>query len=78
MIKLDISTALFLFLFGTVILVLFFWAFTEKRSKFGGFGSLRKDVWHCSICKYMYINPEPGDFSRCPQCNSINKRRDKQ
>lgn len=75
MIKLDISVALFLYLFGTVILIFILWIWLEKKPKFSAFKKGQKIVWQCSVCSFMYnTDPEKRDFSRCPQCHSINKR----
>ena len=74
MIKLDISVALFLYLFGTVIVIFILWVWLERRPKFSVFRTEQKKVWQCSVCSFMYnTDSERRDFSRCPQCNSINK-----
>jgi len=74
MIKLDISVALFVYLFFTVILVLVLWIRLERRSGFTNFKVNRKDVWQCSVCSYVYADKKGEDFSRCPRCRSINKK----
>ncbi|MFH1380610.1 MAG: hypothetical protein ABIH57_00365 [Candidatus Omnitrophota bacterium] len=74
MIKMDISQALFFYLFFTVIVVFFIWIWLERKSNFKTFKSDRKDVYQCSICHYVYANPKDEDFSRCPRCKSINKK----
>ena len=74
MIKLDISVALFVYLFFTVVLVLALWIWFEKRSRFTDFETNRENVWQCSVCSYVYVDKKGEDFSRCPRCNSINQK----
>ena len=74
MIKLDISTALFFYLFFTVICVFGLWVWLDRRSKLSSFRVERKNVWQCSICSYVYIDAKDDDLSRCPRCKRINKK----
>ncbi|OGW74924.1 MAG: hypothetical protein A2Z72_00120 [Omnitrophica bacterium RBG_13_46_9] len=74
MIKLDISVALFLYLFGTVIVVFALWIWLGKRPESGAFGARRESVWQCSVCSYVYTDTKNEDFSRCPRCKSINTK----
>jgi len=73
MIKLDISVALFIYLFCTVIGVLVLWIWMERDSGFSTFTAKRRDVSQCSVCSYVYMDIKNGDFSRCPRCKSINE-----
>lgn len=75
MIKLDLSLAIFCYLFFTVIIVLVLWVWFEKASKTGDFSQSRKNVWQCNICGHIYTEDKTDDFSRCPQCKSINERK---
>ena len=74
MIKLDISTALFIYLFFTVVLVLGLWTWLGRDSLSKTFRIERKDIWQCTVCGYVYVDAENEDFSRCPRCKSINKK----
>ena len=74
MIKLDISVALFIYLFFTVIVVFVLWIWLERRSGFANFKTSRENVWQCSVCSYVYVDGKGEDFSRCPRCNSINQK----
>jgi len=74
MIKLDISTALFFYLFFTVICVFVLWLWLDRASRFNLFKVERKNVWQCPVCSYVYIDIKEGDLSRCPRCTSINKK----
>lgn len=74
MIKLDISIALFIYLFFTVIGVLILWIWLERGSGFTAFKVNRENIWQCSVCSYVYIDAKMEDFSRCPRCKSINRK----
>lgn len=74
MIKLDISIALFIYLFCTVIVTFALWIWMEKKARFTAFKIDRKNVWQCSVCKYVYLGQKDEDFARCPRCSSINKK----
>jgi uncharacterized paraquat-inducible protein A len=77
MIQLDISVALFLFLFCTVVVTFILWIWVDRRSDLGDFKAKREEIWQCSICRHVYVDPKNEDFSRCPRCKSINTRREK-
>lgn len=74
MIKLDISMALFLYLLGTVVFILFIWAFFDFGTRLKTFSSDEKYIWHCTICSFTYIDSRHEDISKCPRCNSYNER----
>ena len=75
MIKVDIATAVALYLSVYVVGLLGLWIFLEERSKFRGFTSDRKYVWHCSICGYIYIDSKHEKLSVCPRCSSYNEKK---
>lgn len=78
MIKLDISVALFLYLFFSAIFILILWSFVDFGTKLKTYSSDEKYIWHCSICSYNYIDSRHDDISTCPRCGSYNERgRDK-
>jgi len=74
MIKVDISTALFVYLFFSVIVVLILWAFIDFGTKLRAYGPDEKFIWHCPICTYTYIDSKNQDISVCPRCKSYNQR----
>lgn len=74
MIKVDISTALFLYLFLSVIVVLLAWVFFSFGTKLKTFSSEEKYIWHCSICTHTYIDSKHSEISRCPRCGSYIQR----
>ena len=74
MIKLDMSTALFLYLFFSVFLVLLAWMFLNFGTKQKTFSSEEKHIWHCSICALTYVDSKREVVSKCPRCDSYNQR----
>lgn len=74
MIKVDISTALFLYLFLAVIVVLLAWVFFSFGTKLKTFSSEEKYIWHCSICAHTYIDSKHDEISKCPRCGSYIER----
>ena len=76
MIKVDISTALFLYLFFTAVLLLILWSFFNFGTKMKTFGSEEKYIWHCSICTLTYVDSRHENISKCPRCGSYNEKID--
>ena len=74
MIKMDISMALFFYLFGSAIVVLLLWSFFDFGIKLKTFSSDEKYIWHCSICSTTYIDSRHEEISKCPKCGSYNQR----
>ncbi|MBU0683797.1 MAG: hypothetical protein ABIH85_00360 [Candidatus Omnitrophota bacterium] len=74
MIKVDIATALFLYLFITAIGLLIVWSFFSFGTKLKTFSSDEKHIWRCSICTFTYIDSRNELVSKCPRCKSFNQR----
>jgi len=74
MIKIDISTALFLYLFFSVIIVLIAWLFMDFGIRLSTFSSEEKYIWHCTICTHTYIDSRNDEISVCPRCHSYIER----
>ncbi|MDP8299842.1 MAG: hypothetical protein P9L88_08090 [Candidatus Tantalella remota] len=70
----DISTALFVYLLFTAVVVLIVWSFLNFGTRLKTFSSDEKYIWHCSICANTYIDSMHEDISKCPRCNSYNQR----
>lgn len=74
MIKLDITTLIFLYILFSVISLLVIWII------YGYIGVRRflpKDVryiWKCSVCSHIYVDSKHEDMSVCPLCGSYNKK----
>jgi hypothetical protein len=73
-IRLDISTLVFLYLLCTMAAVFFLWFFLEKKAAFPKFVREEADVWECTICAYTYVDSTHHEISQCPQCKSYNKK----
>lgn len=74
MIKVDITTAIFLYLMSALGVVFFLWIFFEKKAVLPKFVREEADVWECSICTHIYVDSTHHEISRCPQCKSYNKK----
>ncbi len=74
MIKLDISVAIFLYLFFTAIVLLVLWCFFDLGTKLKTFSSDEEYIWHCAICAFTYVDSTRDDISKCPRCASFNQR----
>lgn len=75
MIKLELSLAISLFLIFSVIAMLVFWAFFERRSTARRVNPEEKFVWQCSVCTFFYIDSKNDEISVCPRCGSYNSRK---
>jgi len=70
MIKIDLSMALFFYLFFSVIFVLLSWVFINLGTRMRSYSSEEQYIWHCSICSNTYIDSKSDDISKCPRCGS--------
>lgn len=77
MIKVDISTGLFIYLLATAVFILVIWSFFDFGTKLKTFSSEEEHIWHCTICSYTYIDSKNEEISTCPRCGSYNQRRKK-
>ncbi len=78
MIKLDLSMAIFFYLFFTAVLILALWCFYNFGTRMKTFSSDEKYIWHCHICANTYIDSRNEDISKCPRCGSFNQRLEKE
>lgn len=74
MIKLDISTAVLLYVMSSLAVMFFLWIFYERSASFPKFIREEADIWECSICSYAYVDSTHHEISQCPQCRSYNKK----
>jgi len=74
MIKLDISTVIFVYLFFSVVVILVVWFFFNFGTRMKMFVSDEKYIWHCSICSNNYVDSRSEEFSECPRCGSYAER----
>ena len=74
MFRVDISTAVFLYVVSSLLVIFLLWIFFEKKSILPKFIREEADVWECSICTYTYVVSSHHEISQCPQCKSYNKK----
>lgn len=74
MFKLDISTAIFLYVTSALLVIFYLWVFFEKKAALPKFVRPEADVWECSICTHTYVDSIHREISQCPQCKSYNKK----
>lgn len=74
MIKLEFSAALALYLSFYVIIVLMLWIFSWPKVKERKFIQDERNIWHCQICDYTYIDSVHEEISSCPRCDSFIER----
>lgn len=74
MIKIEFSSAIAIFIFLTVFVTFIIWLVTEKRKALDLLSSESRFFWQCNICTYVYIDSRHTAISRCPRCNSYNKK----
>ena len=74
MFKLDVSTAVFLYVMSSLLIVFVMWIIFEKRTALPKFVREDANVWECAICAYTYVDSTHHEISQCPQCKSYNKK----
>lgn len=74
MFKIDVATAVFLYLMSSLLAVFFFWIRFERKAILPKFIREKADVWECTICAYTYVDSKHHEISQCPQCKSYNKK----
>ncbi|MCD5390363.1 hypothetical protein LR007_00610 [candidate division NPL-UPA2 bacterium] len=70
--KADISLALYLLLFLAFFILR--WAHRERKKKYRSIPQEEGCLWQCSICTFIYLDPEEDKLSCCPRCHSFNRR----
>ncbi|KJJ83887.1 hypothetical protein OMAG_002245 [Candidatus Omnitrophus magneticus] len=76
-IHVDLSTAIFVYLFFSVIAVLVLWMLLHFGTNVKFFKSEEKYIWHCDICGKTYVDSKNTVISQCPRCKSyIERKRD--
>ena len=74
MFRMDISTAVFLYVMSSLGVIFFLWIFFEKKVVLPKFVREEADVWECAICAHTYVDSTHQEISQCPQCHSYNKK----
>ncbi len=74
MIEVGLSLAFTLYLLLVLALFFLLWAHQEGKKRFKSLDEQESYLWQCSICAFVYLDPEEDHLSRCPRCQSFNKR----
>ena len=74
MIRVDISTAVFLYVMSSLLVIFFLWIFFERKVVMPKFVREEADVWECTICSYIYVDSTHHEISQCTQCKSYKKK----
>ncbi len=74
MIEVDISLAFALYLLLVQILFFLIWAHREGKKEFRSLDKQEGCLWQCSICAFIYLDPKEDHLSRCPRCQSFNRK----
>jgi hypothetical protein len=74
LIRVDVTTAIFLYLMSSLCVVFFLWIFFERKAILPKYVREEADVWECAICTYIYVDSTHHEISQCPQCKSYNKK----
>ena len=75
MIELDISTAVAIYLFLTVVGLLLLWLFFDREAKPKHYTSEKESIWQCNICTFSYVDSQHDLISKCPRCGRYVCRR---
>ena len=75
MIPVDLSVALGVYLVVTLGWVAVYWFVSESRKRGRDFISEDRCRWECGLCLEKYIDSVAENFSRCPSCGHLNRRR---
>tara|TARA_Y100000031_G_C8073373_1_gene316155 strand:+ start:37 stop:315 length:279 start_codon:yes stop_codon:yes gene_type:complete len=73
-IKIEFSFAIALYLTLAVFLLLLVWMLFDKKKGLKPFTSEDRFFWQCDICTYVYVDTKHITISKCPRCESFNKR----
>ncbi len=74
MLKMDISSFVFLYIAASLVFLFVLWIFFEKSNALPKFIRPEADVWECAICAHTYVDSTHQGISCCPQCKSYNKK----
>jgi len=76
MIKLEIDVMVALYLIvGIIILVL--WIAYEWRKR-PSLNTKNDSLWECPTCFHVYVDSSSGKISRCPKCQTLHRKREKE
>jgi uncharacterized paraquat-inducible protein A len=74
MIRIELPSLIFIYLYLSVIVIGGLWFFDGWRSQKRKKQALRYAV-HCTICASIFEDKTNVPLPRCPRCGSLNERR---
>ncbi len=74
MIKVDLVSAVILYLLPGILILFVLWFRYEKSKKFYNLSLDNSNIWQCEICNYTYVNSLHDEISQCPLCESYNQK----
>ena len=74
MFRLDVSTAVCVYVMSSLLVIFILWIVFEKKTILPKFIREEADVWECLICAHTYVDSTHQEISQCPQCKSFNKK----
>lgn len=73
MIEISKTTAITLYLFFTLMVLLGFWAYTHLKSRRKKVVISREELYLCEFCHDAYLANPSSTVTKCPSCQSYNK-----
>ncbi len=70
MIRVDLPTAIVLYLLASLLVVLAAWIWHELRHRHAPLEIEKKTALECPICLHTFIASTEQSNDRCPRCNS--------
>lgn len=76
MLKLDISTLVFVHIAVSVVVIIIIWLLSGYRrgGRPNGTAKDMSSLWKCSVCFNIYVDSKNDEISTCPMCGSYNKK----
>ncbi|MFH1406709.1 MAG: hypothetical protein ABIH01_01700 [Candidatus Omnitrophota bacterium] len=76
MIKVDLSSAVAVYLILWLLGFVIAWVLLEKKPVLPNYPVDARYIWHCHICTNTYVDSISEDISVCPMCKSYNNRKE--
>ncbi|MDB6080819.1 MAG: hypothetical protein JWO53_91 [Chlamydiia bacterium] len=73
MIEVSPDTACMIYLGSAIIALITIWLYQHKYSKKSEKSSFSTKHFSCEFCHATYLDNPVKPFTRCPECQSLNK-----
>jgi ribosomal protein L37AE/L43A len=74
MIELTTPTAIMIYLCLTLGILLGLWGYHHYKSRYRKILSTEQELFVCEYCHFVYLDDIVKEITKCPQCQSFNKR----